>query len=504
VSRQRVVLTTIGIMLSLFLASMEGTVISTAMPTIATQLGGLEWYSWVFSAYMLASTTTVPLFGKLSDIYGRRLIYAIAMVFFLGGSLLCGIAQSMEQLILFRVVQGLGAGGLMPLAFIIVGDMFTLEQRAKMQGLFSGVWGVSSVIGPLLGGFLVDQISWPWVFYINIPFGLVACALVWFSWVDRPRTGTTRPAIDYLGAALLSAAVVALLLGLFELGSAFSTVLLLSSVMLFVALFWVEQRAPDPVLPLRLFRDRTFAIACANGVLAGWSMFGSISFVPLFVQAVLGTSATQAGITLMPMMLGWVGASIIGSRLLLRMSYRTLALLGMSLLSLGMFSMTFNNANTPQIVLLINLGLMGIGMGLTIPSFLIAVQSTVPPRDLGSATSVVQFARSIGGTLGVSVMGVALSMRLASAMIAAGLDPNTVSVDELIDPLPNSDPSALLEGALRGALASAIQVVFVIALVAAVGALIVTFFAPRGSIAQIAADRKAERDANLSSSSASD
>ena len=477
-------------MLSLFLASMESTVVSTAMPTIATQLGGMEYYSWVFSAYMLASTTTVPLFGKLSDIYGRRPVYAGAMALFLVGSLLCGLAQSIEQLIIFRAVQGLGAGGLLPLAFIIVGDLFTFEQRARMQGLFSGVWGVSSVIGPLLGGFLVDQVTWRWVFYVNIPFGLLAGALVWLAWVDRaPVHAAVRPSVDYAGAALLTAGVVALLMGLFELGTPMSWALLGLAALLFAALLWVERRAADPVLPLPLFRDRMFAVACANGLLAGWALFGSITFVPLFVQAVLGTSATAAGATLMPLMLGWVGASIVGSRLLLRVGYRTLALIGMSLLTIGTLLMTLNDANTSQLVLLVDLALMGIGMGLTIPSFLIAVQSSVERRNMGTATSTLQFSRSIGGTLGVSVMGAALSFRLASALAAAGLDPNAVSVDELIDPLPTADPSAVLEVALRGALASAIQVVFIIALVAAALALVVTFFAPRGRIAQLAAQR---------------
>ncbi|HEX5692139.1 MAG TPA: MDR family MFS transporter, partial [Roseiflexaceae bacterium] len=403
-SRRRVILITVGIMLSLFLASMEATVVATAMPTIVSQLGGLESYSWVFTAYMLTSTTTVPLFGKLSDIYGRRPIYVLAIGLFLIGSLLCGLAQSMTQLIIYRAVQGVGAGGLLPLAFIIVGDLFTLEQRARMQGLFSGVWGVSSVAGPLLGGFLVDQVSWHWVFFINILPALLAGALVWWAWVDQAREAkAARPAIDYAGAALLTAGVVALLLGLFELGTDMAWLLLGASVVLFAGLAWVERHAADPVLPLALFRDRLFAVGCANGLLAGCAMFGSVSFVPLFVQAVLGTSATAAGATLMPLMLGWVGSSIVGSRLLLRMGYRTLALIGMSLLTIGTFLMTRIGMDSSQLSLLFSLGLMGVGMGLTIPSFLIAVQSTVQRRWLGTATSTLQFSRSMGGVLGVSI-----------------------------------------------------------------------------------------------------
>jgi len=477
-------------MLSLFMASMESTVVATAMPTIATQLGGLESYSWVFSIYMLASTTTVPLFGKLSDLYGRRRIYVAALALFLGGSLLCGLAQSMQQLIIFRAIQGLGAGGLLPLAFIIVGDLFTLEQRARMQGLFSGVWGVSSVVGPLLGGFLVDQVSWHWVFYINILPGLLAGTLVWTAWIDRARTnGAARPTVDYAGAAILTAAVVALLLGLFELGTPFGWALIGIATLLFGALVWVERRAVDPVLPLPLFRDRMFAVACANGLLAGWALFGSVSFVPLYVQAVLGTSATAAGATLTPLLLGWVGASIVGSRLLLNIGYRTLSLIGMALLAVGTFLMSRNGSHTSQLILLIDLAMMGIGMGLTIPSFLIAVQSTVRRSELGAATSMLQFSRSIGGTLGVSVMGAALSLSLAAGLVAAGLDPATISVDKLIDPLSTANTAAALEGALRDALAASMQVVFDIAFVGAVLALLVTFFAPGGQIAQLAARR---------------
>lgn len=492
-SRRRVAVVTIGVMLSLFLAAMEATVVATAMPTIVSQLGGLSIYSWVFSAYMLASTTTVPLFGKLSDLYGRRPIYVVAMVLFLTGSLLCGQAQSMGQLIAFRALQGLGAGGLLPLAFIIVGDLFTFEQRARMQGLFSGVWGVSSIVGPLLGGFLVDQVSWHWVFFINVPPGLLAGALVWLAWVDRQRAdGAARPAVDFAGAGLLTAGVIALLLGLFEFGTSASWALLALAAVLFAALAWAERRAADPILPLPLFRDRMFAVACAHGLLAGWAMFGSTAFVPLFVQAVLGTSATAAGATLTPLMLGWVGASIVGSRLLLHIGYRTLAMIGMVMLTLGTFLMTRIGMGATQFSLMVNVALMGIGMGLSVPAFLIAVQSAVPRRVLGTATSTVQFSRSIGGVLGVSVMGAFLSLRLAALLQAAGLDPAAVDLNSLLDPLARATSGALDE-ALRRALAGAIQGVFAIALGAAALGLVATTLAPAGRIAQLA-DRRAQAE----------
>jgi EmrB/QacA subfamily drug resistance transporter len=493
--RQRTLVITIGVMLSLFMASMESTVVATAMPTIVSQLGGLNSYSWVFSVYMLASTTTVPVFGKLSDLYGRRPIYAIAMLLFLLGSLLCGFSQSMGQLIAARAVQGLGAGGLLPLAFIIIGDLFTFEQRARMQGVFSGVWGLSSVVGPLLGGFLVDQVSWHWVFFVNLLPGLLALALVWRAWVDRPRAaGAARPAVDYAGAMLLSVSVVVLLVGLFQFGTPLGWALIGAALLLFGLLAWVERRAADPMLPLPLFRDRLFAIACLHGVLAGWAMFGSTAYVPLFVQAVLGTSATEAGAALTPMLIGWVLASIVGSRLLLTVGYRTLALIGMALLTIGAFLMTQVGPDTGAPLLLGSLALMGVGMGLSIPAFLIAVQSTVRREELGSATSTVQFSRSIGGTLGVSVMGAVLSARLASGLLAAGIDPASISLNALLDPLAGGS-SAALDGTLRMVLAGSIQSVFWLAFGAAVLALVGTALAPGGRIAQLAA-RRGQGDAD--------
>jgi EmrB/QacA subfamily drug resistance transporter len=473
-SRNRIILVTIGIMLSLFLASMEATVIATAMPTIVGQLGGLEHYAWVFSAYMLASTTTVPLYGKLSDLYGRRKLYVFAMTLFLAGSILCGQANTMPQLIFARALQGLGAGGIMPLAFILIGEMFNLEQRAKMQGLFSGVWGVSSIAGPLLGGFLVDKLSWHWVFYVNIPPGLIAAAFVAFAWQDQTQ-GHVKPVVDYLGAALLSAGVVALLLGLVDFGTSTSWALIASSILLFILLFWVESRAADPILPIPLFRERLFATSIAHGVLSGWALFGSLSFIPLFVQSVLGTNATQAGITIAPMLLGWVTASIIGTRILLKVGYRKLAIGGTALLTIGAFLMSLANADISRTMLMVFVSLMGIGMGFSIPPFLIAVQTTVERRQLGTATSTMQFSRSIGGTLGVSIMGAALSARLASNLSASGLDPELVS--QLLDPLPGTQ--AIINEGARIAVANAITLVFLFAFIAAGLALLATLFTPR-------------------------
>lgn len=476
-------------MLSLFLASMESTVVATAMPTIVGQLGGLEHYSWVFSAFMLTSTTAVPLYGKLSDIYGRRKLYVFAMVLFLIGSVWCGWANSMTQLIFARALQGLGAGGIMPLAFILIGEMFSLEQRAKMQGLFSGVWGISSIVGPLLGGFIVDQLSWHWVFYINVVPGLLAGALVALGWRDQVH-GHERPAVDYAGAALLTVSVVMLLLGL--MGSGLSSWILITvAIALFILLFWVERRAADPILPIRLFRERLFSTATAHGILTGWALFGSLSFIPLFVQAVFGTSATQAGITITPMLLGWVAASIIGTRLLLIVGYRRLALTGTASFTVGAFLMSGAGMNSNQISLMLFVALMGIGMGLSIPSLMIAVQTSVERRQLGTATSTLQFSRQIGGTLGVSVMGAALSARLAERLAAnlgaSGLDPELVR--QLLDPVPGSQ--VVIAEAARAAMSDAIHLVFVIAFVAAALGMVTVFFIPRKELTEQLPERDA-------------
>lgn len=477
-ARSRTAVIVAGVMMSLFMASMEATVIATAMPTIVTELGGLSIYSWAFSAYMLTSTCVVPVYGKLSDLYGRRIVYAVAMVFFLGGSALCGLATSMEQLIFFRAVQGIGAGGILPLAFIIIGDIFSFEQRARMQGFFAGVWGVSSIIGPLLGGFLVDQASWPWVFYVNILPGFVALGLVWFG-LGADRIQRDNVEVDYAGALLLMAGVALLLLGLNDLDTPAGIGLVAVALVLLAALYVVERRSSNPILPLALFRERLFLTGTLQGVASGAAMFGSLSYVPLFVQSVLGTTATEAGTTLTPMMLGWVIASVIGGRLLLYIGYRTVAMAGMASLTIGALLVAQTGVDATRLEIMGYLSMMGIGMGLSIPAFLIAIQSSVPRTQMGTATSTLQFSRSIGGTLGVAIMGIFLTTRLASALTERGLDPTGVSLNSLMEPL---EANAALLGPLRESMASAVGSVFVIAFIAAALGLVATAFAPAGRI----------------------
>ncbi|HEX5815248.1 MAG TPA: MDR family MFS transporter [Methylomirabilota bacterium] len=406
-----------GVMLSVFLAAMESTVVATAMPTVVASLGGLHIYSWVFSGFLLTSTVTMPLWGRVSDVAGRRPIYLLGLTIFLVGSALCGVSQSMGQLIAFRMLQGLGAGSLLTLGMTVVGELFGLEQRAKMQSYVSGVWGIASLLGPLLGGLLSDHASWRWVFYINLPFGALAMLLL----RGALPVGQRRPhALDYPGLALFSIGVSALLIGIMEAGRVGRwtgpdvLVPLVVAVATLGAFVVVERRAREPIVPLRLFRHRMVTAASVNGLLSGMAMFGAISFVPLFLQHVSGMSATAAGFVLTPFVLGWVAMSIVSARLALRLGYRVLVVTGMACLSVAFLLLTRWAPGLTQPVAMRDALVGGIGMGLTFVPMLIAVQSAVARPDLGAATSMTQFCRTIGGAVGLSVMGAVMIRRLAA------------------------------------------------------------------------------------------
>lgn len=455
-SRRRVAVTS-GVLLGMFLAALEATIVGTAMPTVIASLGGLSHYSWVFSAYLITSTVTVPVWGKLSDLYGRRLFFQLGIAVFLLGSILSGVSTSMTQLIAFRALQGLGAGALVPLGMTIIGDVYTHEERAKMQAVFSGVWGLSSVIGPVVGGFITDQLSWRWVFYINVPFGLAA-ALIMQAALKEPKR-RERPSIDYAGAALLIAAITLLMLALVEGGATLSTLLSAQNIALFagalvlgVLFIWVERRAPDPVVPLNLFRNRVVAVAVVAGFMAGVAMFGGISFVPLFAQGALGSTATAAGSLLTPLMLSWVGLSIVGGRLMLRVGYRVMTVAGLAVLTLGFALLSNYQRTTPRVWLYADLMLIGAGLGMTMLTLLIAVQQAVPRAQLGVATSLNQFSRSIGGAVGVAIMGAVLTAGLASHLQSAARTGAGHLTEERAAELA-SNPNALIEPQARAALA---------------------------------------------------
>jgi EmrB/QacA subfamily drug resistance transporter len=414
--RRRLVV--LGVMLSIFLAAMESTVVSTAMPRVVASLGGLEIYSWVFSGFLLTSTVTMPLWGRLSDLLGRRRVYLGGLVLFLVGSALSGLAQTMAQLIGFRMLQGLGAGSLMTIGMTIIGELFALEKRAKMQGYISAVWGVASLCGPLVGGLLTDHASWRWVFYINLPFGAVAVALIAVALVDPPRNGR-RPVLDYAGLACFTGGISALLIAVLEAGRVATWTgldvvgpLALAAGALAVFLV-VERRAPEPIVPLRLFALRMVLAAASTGFLAGMAMFGAISFVPLYLQSVTGMSATAAGVVLIPFVLGWVAMSITSARLVLRIGYRIVVVAGMLCLTLAFLLLSRWSESLTLGLAMRDALIGGVGMGLTMVPMLIAVQSTVVRSDLGAATSMIQFFRTLGGAIGLSIMGTVMAWRLS-------------------------------------------------------------------------------------------
>jgi EmrB/QacA subfamily drug resistance transporter len=410
-----------GVMLSIFLAAMESTVIATAMPTVVADLGGLRAYAWVFSGYLLTQTVTMPLWGRFSDLLGRRRVFLAGLGTFLVGSALSGAAQDMTQLIAFRMVQGLGAGSLMTLGYTVVGEMFTLERRARLQGYLSSVWGVASLVGPPLGGLLADYASWRWAFYVNVPLGAVAMVLIGTALSGEHRPAR-RPTLDYAGAALFGAAVSALLLGATQAGrrgawaGADVTTLLAIAGVAAAAFVLVERRAVDPIVPLRLFGARMVVAAVLTRVLVGMAMFGALSFVPLFLQAAAATSATSAGLVLTPFILGWVVTSVLSARLVLRVGYRSLVVAGTACLTGAFLLFARWSGDLTQAAAMRDVTLAGVGMGLIVVPMLIGVQSVVARADLGAATSMIQFFLSIGGAVGVSLMGAVMTQRLHAGL----------------------------------------------------------------------------------------
>lgn len=467
---------TIGVMTGMAIAALEATVVGTAMPTVIASLGGINHYSWVFSAYLVTSTVTVPVWGKLSDLYGRGLLYQIGIGVFLLGTLLSGMADSMTQLIIFRAIQGLGAGALVPLGMTIIGDSFTLKERAKMQAYFSGVWGLSSVIGPMIGGFITDQISWRWVFFVNLPIGVAAAVIIGFA-LKEPKN-TQKPVVDYAGAVTLMLAISLLMLAMVEGGNSIQSVFSSQNLVLFaaggvlLAIFgWIERHAKDPIIPFHLFRDRTVAVSVAAGFLGGIAMFGAISFIPLFAQGALGMTATQAGSLLTPLMLSWVSMSIIGGRLLLRIGYRAITIAGFVVLTAGFVLLATFDRGTPQFRLYLDLILIGCGLGMTMLTLLIAVQQAVARNELGSATSLNQFSRAIGGAFGVAIMGAVLTAGLNNHLARSAVGENSVLTVEqatafasnpnaLIEPEARAELPAATLDVLEGAMAAAVRPVF--------------------------------------------
>ncbi len=411
-------------MLGMFLAALDQTIVSTALPTIVGDLGGANHLSWVVTAYMLAATATTPLWGKLGDLFGRKYVFMVSIVIFLIGSVLCGQSRNMLELIIFRALQGLGGGGLMVLAMAVIADVVPPRDRGRYQGVIGAVFGVSSVVGPLLGGFLVDNLNWRWVFYVNLPVAAVALAVITVAL--KAHHPETRPSIDYLGTFLLAAASTCLVL-ITSLGGstwAWNSVEVwgcgIGAVLLIIAFIVVERRVSEPVLPLRLFRNPVFSLCCGMGFVIGLCMFGSLSYIPLYMQVVNGNSPTVSGLRLLPMMAGMLVTSIGTGQLISRTGkYRIYPIIGTALIVVSLVLLSRVDEKTSSVIMGLDMLVLGLGLGLVMQVLIIAVQNSSPFADLGTATSGVTYFRSIGGSFGASIFGTVLNNRLNSKITSA-------------------------------------------------------------------------------------
>jgi EmrB/QacA subfamily drug resistance transporter len=409
----------LAIMLGLFLGALDQTIVSVALPTIVTQLGGQQLLTWTITIYLLTSTITVPFYGKLSDLYGRKPLLMIGIGLFLVGSALSGLSQDMTQLIVFRGVQGLGAGALFPISLAVIGDLFTPAERGKYQGLFGAVFGLSSIIGPLLGGFLTEQVSWHWIFFVNLPLGVIALAVIWRLLPTVKRPDASRN-LDYLGAAVFTVAVGSLLVGLtnkqtndwatFEVGGLIAIGLLVGALFVFV-----ESRAKEPIVPLGLWRDRTYASSIAATFLISFGFFGAAVFLPQWFQFVQGATPTNSGLYSLALLAGLITSSV-GSGLIVSRTgrYKLVILSGLAVMTVGLFLMTNLRADTPLPVLWSWMFVTGLGIGPTLSVFTIVVQNAVPVRALGVATSNLTFFRQIGGSVGLALLGTVFGNRLTA------------------------------------------------------------------------------------------
>jgi EmrB/QacA subfamily drug resistance transporter len=487
-SRKRVILTTLAVISGMFLASVDGTIVATAMPTIVGELHGIDQYAWVFSAFLLAEIATIPLWGRLADMFGRKKIFLIGMGLFLVGSALCGMSQTMTQLVLFRAVQGLGAGCILPVAQTISADLYTMEQRARISAVYSAVFAFAAVIGPFLGGFLTDQLSWRWCFYVNLPVGLVAIALVAFVMVE-PLERRHRHRFDWLGLVTLLGWTIALVFALESGGREYAwdspEILgcLAFSAIVFGAFVVVERRAVEPLIPLTLFEVPALRASAIITMFLGMSMFGVLSFLPLYGRTVLGESATGAGRILIPLMLAMMFGSAGGARIVLKVGFRIVVTVGASLVAIGAFFLTTISVESSQLELSGYLVMLGFGMGLVFMSTSLAAQNSVDMRRMGVATGLINFTRQLGGAIGVAIAASVLLSNLADRLTEAF--GTTVDPGDLLTPSSSSQIPAGARATVREAFSSSLNNTFWVAVIVAVVGVLCTVLMPRGSAARI-------------------
>ncbi|MFK3981492.1 MDR family MFS transporter [Micromonospora sp. NPDC050397] len=483
-----------GLMLGMLLAALDQTIVGTALPTIVGELGGINHYSWVVTAYLLASTASTPLYGKTADLFGRRPVFLFSIGTFLLGSVLAGISQDMTQLIITRAIQGLGAGGLLTLAFTIISDVVSPRERGRYQGLFGAVFGIASVAGPLLGGYFAEH-NWRWIFYINVPLAIVAIVVCYYVMRLIPFA-RRRHAIDWLGALLLVAGVSAILLALSWGGNeyAWASPLILglfAAGAVLTALFIVQEaRVDEPILPIGLFRRRTFALLNSAGFILGLVMFGSIIFIPLYLQLVKGASPTNSGLLMLPMMAGIIVTSVLAGRAISQIGrYKWFPVAGALMLVLGLLLFTQLQVTTTLWLAFLYMVIIGIGLGLSMQALILGVQNSVDVRDLGAGTSAITFFRSLGGSFGVAILGTLLSTRLTGGLTdrlpaalselppeqRAPIDPSTFSINEPAKIMALPDP---LRAAVQESFVSALHLVFLVAGLIAVVGLVLSLLVP--------------------------
>jgi EmrB/QacA subfamily drug resistance transporter len=471
VSERRLV--TLALFVATFLVALDTSVVSTAMPTVIGQIGGIQLYGWVFSAYLLTGTVTVPIYGKLADLFGRKPVFLAATAMFMVGSMLCGQAQTMEQLIVFRLLQGLGAGGVLPITQTVLGDVFPLEERARITGLFSTVWGVAGLLGPGIGGFLTEHVSWRWVFYVNFPLCVLSMVLIWSFLHEHLQR--RRPSIDYIGAVSLSASVALLLVALQATGNQPVQVgLFLLAAVLVPVFIWQERRASEPLVPLWLFRQRAIAVSTLGGLLLGVALYGQSTFLPPFIQGVMGATPTISGFVLASSSISWPAASALGGRLLLRWGFRRPCLLGGVVLTIGFALLLLLTPDSPLWVPAAISFVTGLGFGFYSVVIILAAQSSVGWQNRGVVTSANQFARNIGGTVGVSVAGAIFTAGVATAA-GAGINPN-----EILSPAVRATLAATDLRLLQQALADSLRSVYLLFVGVAFFATVVAALLPGG------------------------